>query len=1132
MESGPWSFGTVPYGPVRCPGTKGSGQAPCWVDIVAFKELEARDDAASLAAAVELYQGEFLEGLYLAGCTDFEIWLVGERERWRQRVARALETLVTHHSRRGEYQQSLRFAHRLLALEPWREEAHRQMMRLLAHSGRRGAALAQYETCRRVLAEELGVEPTEETKALCERIQAATSRRHNLPPQPTPFVGREEELAEVVGLLDNPDCRLLTIFGPGGIGKTRLALQAAMTRTEAFLEGVYFVPLVGVSAAEFIASAIADALQFSFFGSQDPQVQLLNYLRGKEVLLILDSFEHLLEGAGLLEEILQKAVEVKLLVTSRERLNLRWERCFEVEGLRYPEGDVTGDRELEGCSAVQLLLQTAQRRSRRFSLSARNESAVVRICQLVEGMPLGIELAAGWVGTHTCVEIAGEIEGNLGFLALSRRDTPERHRSMRATFEHSWRLLTPSERDALMRLSVFCGGFSRKAAGEVAGASRIVLGSLVDKSLLRFLPSGRYEMHELLRQYAAEKLVALPEAQIKACDRHCAHYTAFLQHWEADLTGAGAAEALTAIRAEMANVRAAWRWAVTQAKTEEIERGLDGVSRFCLLAGLYQEGETLTKMTVDRLRALVEKADKPERDLQIDLSKSLAEQARFLNRQGMYDRAIAVAREAVNLAQTERAVSVEAVAHLHWGQALCRQGAFGAAQTRLEQALTLARAVSLRQVEADGLLSLGNVSHGRGAYAEARAYFEQALPIYREIGDWRGEGASLNNLGTVCHHVGDDAGATAYYEQALSIYRQTGDRQIGGAALHNLARVFLQQGNYAEARAYLEQGLRVWREIGDRQSEGWSLLNLGRVALQQGEYAKTKAYCEQALRIFREISARQGEGLALINLGCVSRQRGDYAEAAVHLEQALLICREIGDRQGEGWTLTYLSDVSTEQGDYAEARAYLEQALRIYREIGDREGEGWGLGSLSLLFHHLGDDEAAQECSQQALAIVQELGNRSLQGDALTHLGHALAGLGHLDEAAEAYRQALDIRRELGERNRAMESLAGLARVSLAQSDLTQAQAQVEEILAHLETGSPSTGTGHALDGTDEPFRVYLTCYRVLRAGQDPRAREILGAAYSLLQERAAKITDEELRHSFFENVASHREIAEAWKAP
>ncbi len=1019
-----------------------------WSDIDAFELLVARREMASLSAAVELYRGEFLADLYLDGCSEFDIWLVGERERWRQRAAGALDELIARHNRSGEVEQSLQFARRLLLLEPWREETHQQVMRLLARSGQRSAALAQYEACRRTLAQELNVKPMRDTTALYERVRAADeTRRHELPAQPTPFIGREKELAEVIGLLDKPDCRLLTLAGPGGIGKTRLALQAATARLDAFLEGVHFVPLAGVSSAEFLVSAIAGALRFAFFGSQDPCLQLVNYLRGKEMLLILDNMEHLLGGSTLLVEILQQAPEVKLLVTSRERLNLRWEWCFEVEGLEYPPGNTINDQSLEAYSAVQLFQQVARQTCVQSSLSACAPLAMARICQLVEGMPLGIELAAAWVGTRTCEEIAAEIQYSLDLLATCQRDVPERHRSVRATFEHSWHLLTLHEQRVLMKLSVFHRAFQRQAACQVAGATPLVLKSLVDKSLLRCTPPGQYEMHELLRQYAAEKLAAAPQAQTEANDLHCAYYTEFLQSQEGLLARAGVAQAIAAIKTEIENVRAAWRWAVSQARLPEIEHGLNSLSRFYFLAGPYQEGEATIGLAVERVQTLIDKASQPDPDTRVVLIKLLTEQVRFLNRRGMCEQAIAAAQKATSLAAlddtTEQASRLKAAGYLQWGQSLWGTRDYAAARARLEQALTLARAVHLQQVEAD----------------------------------------SLNGLGLVCWHLSD----------------------------------------YEGARAYLGQALGVFREISDRKGESESLVSFGCVCGYQDDHAGARAYFERALDIFREVGDQRGISVALVNLGLVANQQGDYAGASSSYQQGLRISHEIGDRPGEGLALINLGYAADQQGDCSEAEACYQQASRIYREIGDRQGESLTLACLCLLSHHQGENAAACEYGQQALLMAQEIGNRHVQAYALTRLGHALMGLRRLEEATGTYRQALALRRELGQTRLAMDPLAGLARLALAQGDLPQARAYAAEILNHLEKSS--------LDGADEPCRVYLTCYRVLCAVQDSGAQAILSKAHGLLQARAARIGDEELRRSFLENVAAHREIAHLFLA-
>ncbi|MFN2167425.1 MAG: ATP-binding protein, partial [Anaerolineae bacterium] len=622
--------------------------------------------------------------------------------------------------------------------------------------------------CRRVLAEELGIEPLPETTALYERIQtAARARKPNLPTQPTRFVGREEDLAQIANMLNDPECRLLTILGPGGIGKTRLALQAVADQTQAFLEGVFFVPLAPLSAAEHLPAAIAEAIGLSLAGQGAPKRQILNYLRGKEMLLILDNFEHLLEGVEFVAEILRQAPEITLLVTSREPLNLRWEWRFEIEGLHYPAGDGTADlQDVANYSAIQLFEHIARRASPRFRLTTHTP-AVIRICRLVDGLPLGIEMAATWVGAQTCAQIAKEIEENLNFLSTSMRDVPERHRSLRATFEHSWRLLRPHEQDALATLSVFRGGFQPEAACEVSGDSPDGLQALVDKSLLRCLSSGRCEMHELLRQYAAEKLSTQPEMETKVRDLHCTHYTTFLQAQEDDLSGKRVSQALAAIKPEVANVRTAWGWAVQEAKLEDIGRCLDSLSRFYTLAGPFQEAGQLLRNGVDRVRALIEQADEKTPDRQILLGRLLVEQAHFLKAQGLYDLALVAAQEAIDLAsllgETDPVVRLQATGHLEWGDVLSRRMDFEAARPQLEQSLALARATSLRPVEAAALRSLGGIFAKLGDYAGAGTCHKQALLLSREIRDQPGEIRALGSLGNVSLYQADYAQARVYY---------------------------------------------------------------------------------------------------------------------------------------------------------------------------------------------------------------------------------------------------------------------------------------------------------------------------------------------------------------------------------
>lgn len=498
-------------------------------------------------------------------------------------------------------------------------------------------------------------------------------------------------------------------------------------------------------------------------------------------------------------------------------------------------------------------------------------------------------------------------------------------------------------------------------------------------------------------------------------------------------------------------------------------------------------------------------------------------QARHADAVGDYPAAITAAQKAIHLCQADSEVDLEARGYRQWGRVLLHQGNLGAARSRLETAVELSQSVSQRQAEAESLHDLGTVFFQQSNHALARTCHEQSLHIYREIGSRQGEGKALSSFGLLAHYQGDYNAAKTYYEQALDISREIGNRLGEGRALSNLAMSLQAQGDYASAKTYIEQTLHTCREIGDQWAEGRILNNLGVIFRRQGDYASAKTHFEQALCTCREIGDRWVEGLILANLGSIARQEGEMAGARTHYERAIHIHREVGNRMEVGRTIGNLGIVCQTLGDYAAARTSFEQALHLAREVGDRSVQGVWLANLSLLSHHLGDDRMAARDGQQALLIFQDLGALSNQAYALTYLGHARMALGDSVEAIAAYQQALDLRRKLGQENLAIEPLAGLARVFMAQGNLAQSQVHLAEILAYLDGG----GT---LDGTDEPLRIYLTCYRVLNASHDPRAEEILHTAHSLLQKRTARIEDEELRHSYLENVAAHRELIVAFR--
>lgn len=398
-------------------------------------------------------------------------------------------------------------------------------------------------------------------------------------PQTAFFIGRDDELRDISALIHNPLCRLLTLVGPGGIGKTRLALEIASSQHGLFPDGVHITYLQATPSADLLVTAVAESLDFRFQPDGDPQSQLIHYLRHQSALLVLDNFEHLAEGAAFVSDILAAATAVKMLVTSRERLSLQEEWVYEVRGLDYPAHE--GEPDIEGYGAVQLFVHSARRVSPHFRLTKLYKPPVARICRLVGGMPLGIELASAWTRALPCEEIAREIERSLDVLETSARNVPPRHRNMRAVFGPTWQRLSAEEQHVFMKLSVFRGGFTREAAEAVAGATMRTLLSLVDKSLLRLDGNGRYTLHELLRQYGEEQLHNSPPEQEQTLDLHRTCYMALLARCEQMIVFRGQSkEALKIMKNELENMRLAWQRAVWQGQFAEIAHGAEGLWTF------------------------------------------------------------------------------------------------------------------------------------------------------------------------------------------------------------------------------------------------------------------------------------------------------------------------------------------------------------------------------------------------------------------------------------------------------------------------------------------------------------------------------------------------------------------------
>ena len=617
---------------------------PIWLDVAEFRNLLAegqthphgQDEICSdcfrpLSQAVNLYRGDFLSGFSLRDSPDFDEWQFFQTEGLRRNMGFALEGLTRYYAAQAEVKTATDYAQRWLNLDPLHEPVHRELMGLYAAAGQRAAALRQYQACVRMLDEEFGLPPSAETINLHKDLhQDQATRDHgdldatqhispppppsasplpinNLPQSLTPFVGRKQELADLLQLIENDDVRLLTILGPGGIGKTRLAIEIGNTRRVTFAHGVYFVSLASLNAANAIVPAIAQTIGFSFSEGREPEAQLLDYLSSRRVLLLLDSVEHLLSErasslVSLISPMLQAAPGLKIVTTSRVRLNLQVEYVYPLQGLAHPIEMMFGEAILNGegllstarYPALTLFQQRAQQVQPGLSRSGLKD--VVRICRLAEGMPLAIELAAAMTGVLALPAIATEIERNLDILSTDRKDVHARHRSMRAVFDSSWQTLTRAEQAVFTRLSVIRGSFTRQAAAQISQATLDDLAGLVNKSLLHHRSSGRYEIHELMRQYAAEQLAATPAEQEATKQRHCSYYQQLLSRSLAKWQTNYHPQNMAAIALEIDNLRAGWQWALTRQDLKVVWSYTRSLWHFYKARGRFSEAvETLTQ---------------------------------------------------------------------------------------------------------------------------------------------------------------------------------------------------------------------------------------------------------------------------------------------------------------------------------------------------------------------------------------------------------------------------------------------------------------------------------------------------------------------------------------------------------
>jgi predicted ATPase/transcriptional regulator with XRE-family HTH domain len=721
--------------------------------------------------------------------------------------------------------------------------------------------------------------------------RASPTTAHNrpaLPPQPTSFVGRVDELIALESLLAEPAIRLVILVGPGGIGKTRMALAAAERVMPGFAAGVCFVSLAAIEptaaddALNPIVAALADALNLTLNSTDTSENQLITHLQNKAMLLVLDNFEHLLSSVPLLSRLLHNAPDIKLLVTSRMRLNLQEEWLFTLTGLTYPAPEATlvnTATALTHYSAVALFEQRVRQHRPDFDLVA-NAEAVIQICQLVEGMPLALELAAAWVTALPLADIAAEIQHSLDFLASPLTNVPDRHQSIRAVFDASWRLLSNREQALFPQLSIFRDGFTRQAAQAVTGISLQMLNALISKSLLRANQDrDRYDIHELLRQYGAAHLAATNQTD-SLRQKHSMYYLTWLADREADLKGAAQLAALNEIEADFENVRVAWLWGAAHHKAAQIGAALQALYLFCTMRNRHRAGLELFKQALAHFR------DEP----------------RF--------------------------------AYLY-GRLLCRRWSnlvdesirqYGAGEfSQIEQFLVLARSRGDQAEEAFAMGLLAAKAHAAGDYAKALAISEERLKIYQQLGDRYSQPGILNSIAYWASILGRVKRFREATQQSLALFRAVGNQVGVSRSLILLGSYWLYyEGDLDQATAAYQEAVAIDVETGNHSQRAFSEVFVGWNYLFRGDFEQANEVGQRALETALAANTPLGQGAALSLLGQLNAIQGDYETGLKRASKAL----ELTNNAAVIRFATYgQASNCAGLGDYARARQTLIPSL-------------------------------------------------------------------------------------------------------------------------------------------------------------------------------------------------------------
>ena len=885
---------------------------------------DAQEKRELLLRGMAAYGGTLLPGYY-------ENWIMPEQQRLQAKFLTATRECIALLRQSGEPEQAIALARRAVGFDALDEAANRLLLELLHEAGQSAAVLRHYRAYIRTLEQETGSAPPPATQQfvqnlLLQKVPVPVSfpAAGSLPARLTRFFGRETEQARIAGMLTQPECRLLTLTGPGGVGKTRLALETADKIRAQFGGAVWFVPLAEVNAAENL-TPVALAWMNAPPSPQHDTERLAALLSRQRSLLILDNFEHLVSGGALwVQSLLERVPTLACLITSRQRLQLSGETIFHVAPLPSSGGATTPETVLQN-ESVRLFVDRAQAVRPDFAVTTANAPAIAELCDRLEGLPLALELAAARAQTFTPEQMLAQMKQRFAFLVSSHRDRAGRHRTLHDTLEWSYRLLTPALQMFFARLSVFCGGWTWQAAETVCSGgggrgsgightgneeqaaiqnpqspiqnvpppdtrtptpSLDLLAQLCECSLLITEESGaeiRFRMLETVREFAQEQVDASSEPLLNR--RHTACFLALAQEAEPKLKGQEQSDWLARLEREHDNFCAALLQCERSAAEEERRTGLEiaaALWRFWYVRGHLSEGRKWFRLLLPTLPV-------PAAD---------ALTAKALNGAGC----------------------------LAWGQ------------------------------------------HD---LPEARRLLEASLAMQRELGDAIRTASALNNLGLVARAQGDSDAAIRYHEDALGIQREREDWKEVALSLNNLAAAHAERGDDAAAHALYTESTALWRTLDDRWGLALSLSNLGAVLQRLRRHTEARFVLEEGLAIRRQLDDRSGIAMSLLGLGMIACEADDFAAASAYYAEALRLHRKMGNPRYLVQSLHAAGDLSLKQNELTNAAAHYAEALEIYRQMNMTDTLGVECLAKAALLAEAQGDAGAAECFAVAAAYFQ-----------------------------------------------------------------------------------------------------------------------------------------------------------------